>query len=104
MGDLLMNKCVYASILVMFVIGCKETQVKQSDFAPFKKPVTLSTTTEAVEKKPWEYEISPEKEVVEEKKEGIPDEFVYPAERKKPEPSLHKPEYTGDKIDVAFKF
>ena len=99
-----MNKCVYASILVMFVIGCKETQVKQSDFAPFKKPVTLSTTTEAVEKKPWEYEISPEKEVVEEKKEGIPDEFVYPAERKKPEPSLHKPEYTGDKIDVALNF
>jgi general secretion pathway protein D len=104
MGDLLMNKCVYASILVMFVIGCKETQVKQSDFSPFKKPVTLSTTTEAVEKKPWEYEISPEKEVVEEKKEGIPDEFVYPAERKKPEPSLHKPEYTGDKIDVALNF
>lgn len=104
MGDLLMNKCVYASILVMFVIGCKETQVKQSDFAPFKKPVTLSTTTEAVEKKPWEYEISPEKEVVEEKKEGIPEEFVYPAERKKPEPSLHKPEYTGDKIEVALNF
>jgi len=99
-----MNKCVYASILVMFVIGCKETQVKQSDFAPFKKPVTLSTTTEAVEKKPWEYEISPEKAVVEEKKEGIPDEFVYPEEHKKPEPSLHKPEYTGDKIDVALNF
>ena len=52
MGDLLMNKCVYASILVLFVIGCKETQVRQSDFAPFKKPVTLSTTTEAVEKNP----------------------------------------------------
>src|SRR5574337_2071842 len=104
MGDLLMKKCVYASILVICVIGCKETQIKQSDFVPFKKPVTLSTTTEAVEKKPWEYEISPEKEVVEEKKEGIPDEFVYPAERKKPEPSLHKPEYTGDKIDVALNF
>jgi len=99
MGDLLMNKCVFlcASILVLFVIGCKETQVKQSDFVPFKKPVTLSTTTEAIEKKPWEYEILPEKKVVEEKKEGIPDEFVYPAERKKPEPSLHKPEYPGDK-------
>ena len=104
MGDLLMNKCVYASILVLFVIGCKETQVRQSDFVPFKKPVTLSTTTEAVEKKPWEYEISSKKEVVEEKKEGIPDEFVYPEERKKPEPSLHKPEYTGDKIDVALNF
>ena len=104
MGDLLMNKCVYASILVMFVIGCKETQVRQSDFVPFKKPVTLSTTTEAVEKKPWEYEILPEKEVAEKRKEGIPDEFVYPEERKKPEPSLHKPEYTGDKIDVALNF
>ncbi|HHT9112828.1 MAG: hypothetical protein HZA47_02105 [Planctomycetes bacterium] len=99
-----MNKCVYASILVICVIGCKETQIKQSDFVPFRKPVTLSTTTEAVEKKPWEYEISPEKEVVEEKKEGVPDEFVYPAERKKPEPALHKPEYTGDKIDVALNF
>ena len=104
MGDLLMNKCVYASILVLLVIGCKETQVRQSDFVPFKKPVTLSTTTEAVEKKPWEYEISPKKEVVEERKEGIPDKFVYPEERKKPEPSLHKPEYTGDKIDVALNF
>ena len=50
MGDLLMNKCIYASILVLFAIGCKETQIKQSDFVPFKKPVTLSTTTEAVEK------------------------------------------------------
>ena len=99
-----MNKCLYASILVVCVIGCRETQIKQSDFMPFKKPVTLSTTTEAVEKKSWEYEISPEKEVVEEKKEGIPDEFVYPEERKKPEPSLHKPEYTGDKIDVALNF
>src|SRR3989304_8105475 len=106
MGDLLMNKCVFlsASILGLFVIGCKETQVKQSDFVPFKKPVTLSTTTEALEKKPWEYEISPKKEVVEEKKEGIPDEFIYPEEHKKPEPSLHKPEYTGDKIDVALNF
>ena len=104
MGDLLMNKCVYASILVLLVIGCKETQLRQSDFVPFKKPVTLSTTTEAVEKKPWEYEISPKKEVVEERKEGIPDKFVYPEERKKPEPSLHKPEYTGDKIDVALNF
>ncbi|HHT9144796.1 MAG: type II secretion system secretin GspD [Candidatus Brocadiaceae bacterium] len=98
-----MNKCIYASILVLFAIGCKETQIKQSDFVPFKKPVTLSTTTEAVEKKPWEYEISPKKEVIE-KKEGIPDEFVYPEEHKKPEPSLQKPEYTGDKIDVALNF
>ncbi|HHT9136259.1 MAG TPA: type II secretion system secretin GspD [Candidatus Wunengus sp. YC60] len=101
-----MNKCVFlcTSILVLLVIGCKETQVRQSDFVPFKKPVTLSTTTEAVEKKPWEYEISPEKEVSGEKKEGIPDEFVYPEEHKKPEPSLHKPEYTGDKIDIALNF
>ena len=101
-----MNKCVFscASFLVLFVIGCKETQVKQSDFVPFKKPVTLSTTTEAVEKKPWEYEISPKKEIVEEKKEGVPDEFVYPEEHKKPEPSLHKPEYTGEKIDIALNF
>ncbi len=101
-----MNKCVFlcASALVLSVVGCRETQIRQSDFAPFKKPVTLSTTTEAIEKKPWEYEISPEKEVVEEKKEGIPDEFVYPEEHKKPEPSLHKTEYTGEKIDVALNF
>ncbi len=101
-----MNKCVFlcASALVLSAVGCRETQIRQSDFAPFKKPVTLSTTTEAVEKKPWEYEISPEKEVVDEKKEGIPDEFVYPEEHKKPEPSLHKTEYTGEKIDVALNF
>ena len=65
-----MNKCIYVSILVLFAIGCKETQIRQSDFVPFKKPVTLSTTTEAVEKKPWEYEISPEKEVIEGEKGG----------------------------------
>lgn len=92
------------AILVLFAIGCKETQVKQSDFTPFKKPVTLSTTTEEVEKKPWEYEIAPTKEIVEEKKEGIADEFVYKEEHGKAEPSLRKPEYTGEKIDIAFNF
>ncbi|MFN3531465.1 MAG: type II secretion system secretin GspD [Candidatus Brocadia sp.] len=92
------------AVFVLFAIGCKGTQVKQSDYAPFKKPVTLSTTTEEVEKKPWEYEISPKKEVVEEKKEGIPDEFIYKEEHKRPEPSLRKPEYTGEKIDIAFNF
>ncbi|NUO08587.1 MAG: type II secretion system secretin GspD [Candidatus Brocadia sp.] len=92
------------SVLVLFTIGCKETQVRESVFTPFKKPVTLSTTTEAIERKPWEYEISPKKEVVEEKKEGIPDQFIYKEEHKKPEPALHKPEYTGEKIDIAFNF
>ena len=58
--------CIAA--LVMFVIGCG-TQVRQLDYTPFKKPVTLSTTTEEMEKRPWEYEISAKKEAVEEKKE-----------------------------------
>lgn len=106
MGDLLMSKYAFfgVSVLVLFTIGCKETQVRESVFTPFKKPVTLSTTTEAIERKPWEYEISPKKEVVEEKKEGIPDQFIYKEEHKKPEPALHKPEYTGEKIDIAFNF
>lgn len=91
------------AVFVLFATSCKEMQIKKSDFAPFKKPVTLSTTTEEVEKKPWEYEISPEKKAVE-KKEGIPDEFVYKEEHKRPEPSLRKPEYTGEKIDIAFNF
>ncbi|MCF6154169.1 MAG: type II secretion system protein GspD [Candidatus Brocadia sp.] len=92
------------TIFVLFAIGCNVTQVKQSDFVPFKKPVTLSTTTEEVEKKPWEYEISTKKEAIEEKKEGIPDEFIFKEEHKRPEPSLRKPEYTGEKIDIAFNF
>lgn len=94
-------RCI--AVLALFAVGCKGMQ-KQYDYAPFKKPVTLSTTTEEVERKPWEYEISQKKEVVEEKKEVIPDEFVYKEEHKKPEPSLRKPEYTGEKIDIAFNF
>lgn len=106
MGDLLMNKCVLlcALTLVLFVVGCKETQVRESEFTPFKKPVTLSTTTGVVEKKPWEYEISPKIEAAEEKGEGMPSEFIYPEEYKKPEPSLQKPEYSGEKIDIALNF
>ncbi len=71
---------------------------------PFKKPVTLSTTIEEVGKKPWEYEISTKKEVEEAKKEKTPEEFVYPKVSGKLEPSLQRPEYTGDKIDIAFNF
>src|SRR3989339_390332 len=110
LGDLLMSKCLFFCVaaLVLFITGCKEMQRKQSDFTPFRKPVTLSTTTEETEKRAWEYEISDEKKVAEEKekvkKEVLPDEFLYPAERKKPEPLLHKPEYTGEKIDIAFNF
>lgn len=39
------------AVFVLFATSCKEMQIKKSDFAPFKKPVTLSTTTEEVEKK-----------------------------------------------------
>ena len=104
-----MSKCKISIILIAafsLVAGCKETQIKQSDFTPFKRPITLSTTTGEVEKRPWEYEISPHKEVMkeEEKKKKIPDEFTYPEERKKPEPALKKPEYIGDKIDISFNF
>lgn len=93
-----------AVVALFATAGCKATQVKQSDFVPFTRPVTLSTTTEDVERKPWEYEISTKKEVAEEKKEKIPDEFIYKEEHKRPEPSLRKPEYSGEKIDVAFNF
>ncbi|TVM00319.1 MAG: type II secretion system protein GspD [Candidatus Brocadia sp. WS118] len=105
-GDLLMNKCVFLAeaIILLFFCGCKETQIRQSDFIPFKAPVTLSTTTEEVERKPWEFEISPKEDVPVEKQEGIPDEFLYKQETKKPEPSIRKSEYTGEKIDIAFNF
>ena len=103
-----MKKYILLSLTVFILsfIGCKETQVKkgQTAFSPFKKPVTLSTTTEGVEQKSWEHEISTRKEVVDEKKEKIPDEIVYSAEYKKPEPSFLKQEYAGDKIDIAFNF
>ncbi|RZV58365.1 MAG: type II secretion system protein GspD [Candidatus Brocadia sp. BROELEC01] len=106
MGDLLMNKCIFLTgvIILLFFGGCKETQIRQSDFVPFKAPVTLSTTTEEVGRKPWEFEISPKKEVPDEKKEGMPEEFLYKEELKKPEPAIRKPEYTGEKIDIAFNF
>lgn len=106
MGDLLMDKCIFLTgvIILLFFGGCKETQIRQSDFVPFKAPVTLSTTTEEVGRKPWEFEISPKKEVPDEKKEGMPEEFLYKEELKKPEPAIRKPEYTGEKIDIAFNF
>ncbi|WKZ17632.1 MAG: type II secretion system secretin GspD [Candidatus Jettenia sp. CY-1] len=95
--------CVAVPILILF--GCNGKQVKKLEFAPFKKPITLSTTKEEIEKKAWEYEISTKREAkAEEEKKDIPNEFVYPAEHKKPEPVFHKPQYEGDKIDVAFNF
>ncbi|BBO16725.1 type II secretion system protein GspD [Candidatus Brocadia pituitae] len=101
-----MNKCLFLPgvIILLLFSGCKETQIRKSDFIPFKVPVTLSTTTEEVESKPWEFEISPQKEVPDERKEGIPDEFVFKGEFKKPEPAAHRPEYAGEKIDIAFNF
>lgn len=103
-----MKKYVFLpiAIVILSFIGCKETQVKHEStgYTPFKKPVTLSTTTEGVEQKSWEHEISTRKEVGEEKKEKIPDEIVYSVEYKKPEPSFHTQEYAGDKIDIAFNF
>ncbi len=101
-----MIKCTFrcAIMLVLFAVGCNEVQKRQSAFVPFKKPITLSTSTEEIERKPWEFEIAPKKEVLETKKDELPDEFVYKEELKKPEPSLRKPEYTGEKIDIAFNF
>ncbi|MBV6518021.1 MAG: type II secretion system secretin GspD [Candidatus Brocadia sp.] len=102
-----MNKCMFLAgvIILLSSSGCKETQIKQSDFTPFKVPVTLSSTAEkAAEKKPWEFEISPKEAVSGEKREGISDEFIYKQETTRPEPSLRRPEYTGEKIDIAFNF
>lgn len=101
-----MNKCRFLAGVIILLLsgGCKETQIRQSDFIPFKAPVTLSTSTEEVEKRPWEFEISPKEAVTGEKHEGISDEFVYKYETKKPEPSIRKSEYTGEKIDITFNF
>ena len=102
-----MNKRIFlcAAVISSFIVGCKTTPTKQSDYTPFQKPVTLSTTTEDVEKRAWEYDVSPKKEVPVEKKEGaVPEEFVYPKELRKPEPAIRRPEYTGEKIDIAFNF
>lgn len=101
-----MNKCRFLAGVIILLLsgGCKETQIRQSDFIPFKAPVTLSTSTEEVEKRPWEFEISPKEAVPGEKHEGISDEFVYKYETKKPEPSIRKSEYTGEKIDITFNF
>lgn len=101
-----MNKCRFLAGVIILLLsgGCKETQIRQSDFIPFKAPVTLSTSTEEVEKRPWEFEISPKEAVPGEKHEGISDEFIYKYETKKPEPSIRKSEYTGEKIDITFNF
>ncbi len=101
-----MNKCRFLAGVIILLLsdGCKETQIRQPDFTPFKAPVTLSTTTEEVERRPWEFEISPKEAVPGEKHEGISDEFVYKHETKKPEPSIRKPEYAGEKIDITFNF
>jgi general secretion pathway protein D len=111
-GRFLMIKYkIYIVALVLFFIGSSliscssnRSQLKNIEFTPFKRPVTLSTTPEELEKKPWEYEI-PMREKAEDKEiKDIPNKFVYPEDRKKPEPSLRKPEFTGDKIDVAINF
>ncbi|MCF6157587.1 MAG: type II secretion system protein GspD [wastewater metagenome] len=94
--------CIIA--LVLSFAGCNGNQNKKLEFAPFRKPITLSTTTEEIEKKAWEYEIPTKEKIRAEEEKKIPDEFVYPQEQKKPEPSLRKPEFLGDKIDVAFNF
>ncbi|MBM4054304.1 MAG: type II secretion system protein GspD [Planctomycetes bacterium] len=105
-GEVIMNKCIPVVITIIFALlsGCKEAQIKQADFMPFKKPVSLSTTTEKVEKKSWEYEVMPEVKEMKEKKEEIPGEIIYPSEYRKPESSLYKPGYTGAKIDIALNF
>lgn len=95
---------MWVSALILSFLGCSGPQTKKSGFTPFKKPITLSTTTEEVEKKSWEYEIPMKEKTGIEGEKEVPNEFVYPEERKKPEPSLRKPEYTGEKIDVAFNF
>ncbi|MCF6149074.1 MAG: type II secretion system secretin GspD [Candidatus Kuenenia sp.] len=101
-----MNKYTLVFIAIIFTLlsGCEETQIMQTDFLPFRKPVSLSTTTEKIEKKSWEYEFAPEKDISEETKEKVPDEIVYPMEYRKPEASLYKPGYTGEKIDIALNF
>ncbi len=102
-----MNKRMFLCpvVILFLIIGCKATPTKQSDYTPFQKPITLSTATEDVEKRAWEYDVSPKKEIPVEKKDGaFVEEFAYPKELKKPEPAIRKPEYTGEKIDIAFNF
>ncbi|MDR4508808.1 MAG: hypothetical protein MRJ65_11335 [Candidatus Brocadiaceae bacterium] len=103
-----MNKyffCIGLPVLIVVLNGCEETQIRHSDYAPFKSPVSLSTTTQEVERKAWEYEVSPEADGLDEKKEGIGQkEFIYPQEYNKPEPALVKPGYKGDKVNIAFNF
>jgi len=94
-------------VFTLFLSGCKEIQLKQTDYMPFGKPVSLSTTTGKISEKSWEYEFQQEEQVAseeEKKRKKVPDEIVYPREHKKPEPQLYKPSYTGEKIDITFNF
>ncbi|MGQ3686172.1 MAG: type II secretion system secretin GspD [Candidatus Loosdrechtia sp.] len=97
---------IYSIVIILFLLGCSsnKSQLKSLEFTPFRRPVTLSVATEELEKKPWEYEIPVKERVKDDEKKDVPDKFVYPEDRKRPEPALLKPQFTGDKIDVAFNF
>ena len=97
---------LYLMGIALFLFGCETTSLKHPEITPFKKPITLSTSTEEEETKPWEYEISKKTGEKKEKEKGsaAQDEFSYPIEYEKPKTSLNKPEYTGNKIDIAFNF
>lgn len=95
---------LYPVSIVLFLCGCETTPVKHPEITPFRKPITLSTSTEEEETKPWEYEISRKTGEQKEKGSAVQDEFSYPIEYEKPRPSFSKSEYAGEKIDIAFNF
>ncbi len=101
-----MNKfwLLFSVSFFLFLCGCETTPVKHPGITPFRKPITLSTSTEEDETKPWESEIS--RKIGEKKEKGsvVQDEFTYPIEYEKPRHSFSKPEYAGEKIDIAFNF
>ena len=101
-----MNKfwLLFSVSFFLFLCGCETTPVKHPGITPFRKPITLSTSTEEEETKPWESEIS--RKIGEKKEKGsvVQDEFTYPVAYEKPRHSFSKPEYAGEKIDIAFNF
>lgn len=101
-----MNKfwLLFSVSFFLLLCGCETTPVKHPGITPFRKPITLSTSTEEDETKPWEYEIS--RKIGEKKEKGsvVQDEFTYPVEYEKTRHSFSKPEYAGEKIDIVFNF
>ncbi|MFQ5964105.1 MAG: type II secretion system secretin GspD [Candidatus Scalinduaceae bacterium] len=91
------------SLALTFEAGCKTLVSEDEDTKSIEKAKD-DKQPEVVEKRKWEWEITPEvEEVKEEKVEPAKKEFIYPLEKVEAKPYIVRaPE--GERIDITFNF